>query len=150
MIRTSNLEYIITRTQILYGSGQHIRPNFVTWIIDQLKNNKHIQVVNDQKGNPTYAEDLAYAIYQLIKKEEYGTFHVSGRESCSRYEFACKIADIFDLDQKLIEMISTEKLKQKALRPKDSTFVLDKLSNTLDWLPGGIEESLRRLKLELS
>jgi dTDP-4-dehydrorhamnose reductase len=150
VVRASHLEYIIARTQILYGSGQRIRPNFVTWVIDQLKNNNEIQVVTDQKGNPTYADDLAYTIYRLIKKEEYGIFHISGRESCSRYEFACKIADIFKLDHRLIKSITTEHLMQKALRPEDSTFVLDKLSNRLDWLPGGLEESLRRMKLELS
>jgi dTDP-4-dehydrorhamnose reductase len=150
VVRASNLEYIIARTQVLYGNGQRIRPNFVTWVIDQLKNNKNIKVVVDQKGNPTYADDLAYAIHRLIKKKEYGIFHISGRESCNRYEFACKIADTFKLAQKLITSITTEQLKQKALRPQDSTFILDKLSNSLDWLPGGLEESLGKLKQELS
>lgn len=150
VIRASNLEFIIARAMILYGAGERIRPNFVTWVIEQLKNKKVIQIVNDQRGNPTYAEDLAHAIHRLIKKEEYGIFHVSGKDSCTRYEFACKIAEIFKLDKGLIKEVTTEQLNQKALRPRDSTFILDKLSNRLDWLPGSIEESLRNLRLELS
>jgi len=102
------------------------------------------------KYNPTLADDLAEALDRLIDKQEYGIYHVAGRESCNRYEFACKIADVFGLDKGLIEEINTGQLNQKAPRPLNSTFILDKLSNALDWLPGGIEESLIKLKSQLS
>lgn len=150
VIRSSNLEYIIARTMVLYGTGKLVRPNFVTWVIDQLSNGNKIKVVNDQRGNPTLADDLAEALDRLIDKQEYGIYHVAGRESCNRYEFACKIADVFGLDKGLIEEINTGQLNQKAPRPLNSTFILDKLSNALDWLPGGIEESLIKLKSQLS
>jgi dTDP-4-dehydrorhamnose reductase len=150
LIRSSNLEYIIARTMILYGTGPRVRPNFVTWVIDQLRQGNKIQVVNDQIGNPTLADDLAEAIYRLIEKQEYGIFHISGRESCSRYEFACIIADVFSLNKSLIQEINSAKLEQKAPRPLNSSFILDKLNNTLDWIPEGIEESLKKLKSQLS
>ena len=146
IIRGSGLEYIIARSMVLYGKGEKIRNNFVTWVIKQLENKKKIQVVNDQKGNPTLVDDLSEAIYRLIDKKEYGIFHIAGNENCSRFEFAQKIAKVFELDSTYIEEISGDKFKQQAPRPENSSFNLDKLNNTLDWLPGGVNESLSRLK----
>jgi dTDP-4-dehydrorhamnose reductase len=149
VIRGSNLEYIVARTMVLFGSGQKVRNNFVTWVIQQLKSGNKIKVVNDQRGNPTLVDDMSEAIKRLLEKEEYGIFHISGREVCSRFEFAKKIIEIFGLDGKLVEEIDSSLLKQAAQRPINSSFNLDKLSNTLDWLPGGLEESLIKLKAQL-
>ena len=142
----SKLEYIIARTMILFGTGKQVRLNFATWVIDQLVRKKRIRVVNDQVGNPTYVSDLAEAVSRLLQKEEYGLFHIAGNEVCNRYEFACKIADVFNLDGSLIDPIKTIELGQKALRPMNSSFVLEKLENTLDWLPSKLSEALKRMK----
>ena len=149
VIRGSDLEYIIARTMILYGSGQNVRNNFVTWVIQQLQSGNNIKVVNDQMGNPTLVDDLSEAIKRLIEKQEYGLFHISGREVCSRYEFAQKIIEVFGLNGKLLEEVDSALFKQAAHRPVNSSFNLDKLSNTIDWLPGGLEESLIKLKAQL-
>lgn len=146
IIRGSGLEYIIARSMVLYGKGEKVRNNFVTWVIKQLESKKKIQVVNDQRGNPTLVDDLSEAIYRLIDKKEYGIFHIAGNENCSRFEFAQKIAKVFELDSTYIEEISGDMFKQQAPRPENSSFNLDKLNNTLDWLPGGVNESLSRLK----
>ena len=58
-----------------------------------------------------------------------------------------KIAEVFDLDQQLIQETNSRALKQKATRPMNSTFNLDKLYNVLDWLPGDLDTSLQKLKL---
>jgi dTDP-4-dehydrorhamnose reductase len=149
IIRSGGLEYIIARSMILYGHGQKVRNNFVTWVIQQLKSGNVIKVVNDQRGNPTLVDDLSEAIKRLLEKEEYGIFHISGNEVCSRYEFAQDIVEVFGLDGKLIEEVDSSQFKQAAPRPVNSSFNLDKLSNTLDWLPGGIQESLIKLKSQL-
>jgi dTDP-4-dehydrorhamnose reductase len=148
-VRSSKLEYIIARTMILFGTGKRVRLNFATWVIDQLIKKNRIRVVDDQVGNPTYADDLAEALLRLLKKEEYGLFHIAGNEICNRYEFACKIADIFNLDRNLIDSIKTSELGQKAVRPMNSSFVLEKLENTLDWLPSKLNDALKRLKSRL-
>jgi dTDP-4-dehydrorhamnose reductase len=149
VIRHSHLEYIIARTMVLYGTGVQLRPNFVTWVIDKLRSGEQIKVVDDQIGNPTLSDDLAEAIYRLIEEEAFGLFHVCGNEVCSRYDFAMKIARVFDLDSNLITKISSKDFKQKAPRPMNSSFVMDKLYNTLDWLPGKLEESLIKMKSQM-
>jgi dTDP-4-dehydrorhamnose reductase len=146
ILRSSGLEYIIARSMILYGIGQKVKNNFVLWVIEQLKGGKKIQVVSDQTGNPTLVDDLSESIYRLLMSREYGVFHIAGREICTRLEFARRIAKVFKLDNTLIEEISSDQLKQKAPRPINSTFNLNKLSNVLDWLPGGLDESLKKLR----
>jgi dTDP-4-dehydrorhamnose reductase len=150
LVRGSKLEYIIARSMILYGHGLHIRPNFALWVINKLKAGKSVQVVTDQIGNPTFIDELAAALYRLVQNEEYGVFHITGQEVCSRYDFACRIADVFELDKSLIRPVTTADLQQKALRPMNSAFTLDKLFNTLDWLPARINESLLALKSQLN
>lgn len=149
IVMASGLEYIIGRTMILYGTGENIRPNFVTWVIDQLNQKKSIKIVNDQIGNPTFVDDLSEALLRLVERSEYGIFHISGSETCTRYEFAMKIAQVFNLEKALIHEIITKVLNQKAPRPMNSSFILDKLSNAIDWLPPSIEKSLLKLKTQL-
>ncbi|MEJ2542724.1 MAG: SDR family oxidoreductase, partial [Calditrichaceae bacterium] len=150
IVRASQFEYVIVRTQVLYGTGNRLRPNFVTWIIEQLRNNKKIKVVTDQIGNPTYNHDVSEGIYRLLQTENYGIFHISGSESINRFDFAVKIASVFNLDEKLIESTTTSNLEQKAPRPANSTFVLDKLYNNIGWLPHDAESGLKLLKKEMN
>ena len=150
IIRAGHFEYLIIRTQVLYGTGNRLRLNFVTWVIDQLKNNKKTRVVTDQIGNPTYNHDVSEGIYRLLKTNNFGIYHVSGSESISRYDFALKIAKVFDLKKESIESSTTSRLEQKAPRPANSTFVLDKLYNNIGWLPHNAESGLKLLKKELS
>ena len=149
LLRACGLEYLIIRTAILYGNGYKVRPNYVTWVINELKHGKKIDVVNDQHGNPTFVDDLSETIYRLLDKDAYGIFHVSGRESCSRYDFALKIAKIFELNSDLIQETTSDKLDQKTPRPMNSSFVLYKLHNTIDWLPSNVEDGLIKLKKQL-
>jgi len=149
IVNDSMLEYLIVRTQILYGIGKNVKNNFVLWVKDKLEKNQKIQVVNDQIGNPTHVDDVSEAIFKLLKLNEYGVFHVSGKEECNRFEFAKKIAKALKLEETLIEKITTSDLKQKAPRPMNSTFILDKLFNKTDWLPNDVLHGLNKLKKQI-
>ena len=149
IIKAAELEYIIIRTQVLYGHGKQVRLNFATWVIDQLKKENKIKVVDDQIGCPTYALDAAEAVFRLLENKAYGIYHVSGAEKISRYDFALKIADIFQLDSSFIERARTEELKQKSPRPMDSSFILDKLVNYTGWEPHDVKSGLQLLRQEI-
>ncbi len=150
VVRNSDLEYIIVRTQVLFGVGNNVRPNFVTWVVDQLTQKKIIRIVDDQIGSPTYAPDFCEALERLIQKQAFGLFHVSGPDILSRYDFAIKIANVFDLDKSLIERIKTEELNQKAPRPMNSAFKIFKLINYTGWEPHSLDQALHLMKKELS
>ena len=87
-VREFSSKYYIVRTAWLYGYVGH---NFV-YTMMKLGNMKYeISVVNDQLGNPTHANDLAYHILKLIETEEYGIYHCTGKGECSWYDFASEI-----------------------------------------------------------
>ena len=87
-VRDFSSKYYIVRTAWLYG---YVGKNFVYTMINLAKKLDKITVVDDQRGNPTHANDLAYHILKLIKTEEYGVYHCTGKGECSWYDFASKI-----------------------------------------------------------
>ena len=87
-VREFSSKYYIVRTAWLYGYVGH---NFVYTMMRLGKEKEALSVVNDQLGNPTHANDLAYHILKLIETEEYGVYHCTGSGECSWYDFACEI-----------------------------------------------------------
>lgn len=87
-VREFSTKYYIVRTAWLYG---YVGKNFVYTMMRLAKANDKITVVNDQRGNPTNANDLAYHILKLIGTEEYGVYHCTANGECSWYDFASKI-----------------------------------------------------------
>lgn len=86
-----------------------------------------INVVNDQFGSPTYAEDLADAIISIMANEERieheGIYHFSSEGVCSWYDFALQIIKVAKKDCK-VNPVATAEYPVKAIRPAYS--VLDK------------------------
>ena len=136
-------DYLIVRPSVLYGWNP-VKLNFVTWMIKELKEGKKINIVKDQFNTPTLADDLAELILELIKGEEYGIFHGSGSERISRFDFALKIAEIFDLNKDWIKPITSDKLNWVAKRPLDSSLDVSKISRIRK--PLNVEDSLRRMR----
>ena len=85
-----NDKTFIVRTSWLYG---YIGKNFVKTVRRVIKEHGSITVVNDQRGNPTNANDLAHHLLKLALTEEYGIYHCTGEGECSWYDFAVKIAE---------------------------------------------------------
>lgn len=123
-------KWTICRTSILYGAYKK-RFNFATWIIDELKAERSIWIVTDQIGSPTLADDLADACLQLWRKDARGLFHVAGHEAISRYDFAMKACEVFGLDKGLVKPVTTDELKQKAVRPANSSMDVLKVEGIL-------------------
>ncbi len=149
IVTNSPMNHIIARTQVLYGYAREVRLNFATWVISRLSKGKNIRVVIDQIGNPTYVDDLSESIFRLLANKEYGLFHVCGSETISRFDFAKKIAEVFDLNADLIEKTISADLEQLSPRPLNSSFVIDKLVNRINWEPCNVYDGLKKLKLKL-
>lgn len=111
-----NKSFII-RTSWLYGGSGN---NFVKWVINTAKHSDSMKIVCDQRGTPTYAEDLVYHILKISQTEEYGIYHCSGKGECSRFEFAEKIITFLKIPCTLTAIKSSE-LNQAAKRPEYSS-----------------------------
>ena len=102
VLRSSGVPFTIVRTMVLYGVALMVKPNFALWLIHELEREKPVRVVDDQYGNPTLADDLAYAMLKMIALNREGTYHVAGGELVNRYQFAIQVAKQFGFDKKLI------------------------------------------------
>ncbi|UZP03293.1 dTDP-4-dehydrorhamnose reductase [Clostridium botulinum] len=120
-------KYFIVRTSWLYGYVGH---NFVYTMRKLGKDKDTINVVNDQKGNPTNANDLAYHILKLIESEEYGVYHCIGKGECTWYDFAKMIIEISG-EKCEVNPCTSEEYKTPAKRPEYSSLDNMMLRNTV-------------------
>jgi len=141
-------DYAILRVSVLYG-WHPWKQNFATWIISQLRQNKEISVVEDHYNSPTLADNLAEIALEASQTDLQGVYHASGSERASRYEFAQRIAQIFQLDSSLIKPIKMNQLTAWiAKRPRDSSLDTGKIRKQLRTRPLNITEGLNRMKAE--
>ncbi len=88
-VKASGCRYLILRTAWLYSEYGH---NFLKTMLRLTSERETLRVVFDQVGTPTYAGDLALAIFSLIETGRYagneGVYHFTDEGACSWYDFA--------------------------------------------------------------
>jgi len=137
---------VIARTSVVYG-WHPTKVNFATWVVDSLRNRRRINVAEDHYNSPTLADDLAEIIGRIMGSKGFGVYHASGSERISRFEFALKIADTFELDRSLLKPVKMRDIEAWiAKRPKDSSLCVDKLRENLGIEPLGLAEALKKMK----
>lgn len=112
-----NDKTFIVRTSWLYG---YIGKNFVKTVRRVIREKGSITVVNDQRGNPTNANDLAHHLLLLGITEEYGIYHCTGEGECSWYEFACEIARLSGFGD-VVKPCTSDEYKSPTKRPEYSS-----------------------------
>ena len=101
--------HFIVRTAWLYS---YYGKNFVKTIVNAGKKYGRLEVVNDQRGNPTNAVDLAHILLQLCVTHEYGLYHCTGEGVCSWYDFAKEIIRLAGVDA-AVDPCTSEEYKAK-------------------------------------
>ncbi|MEM2618786.1 MAG: dTDP-4-dehydrorhamnose reductase [Candidatus Hadarchaeales archaeon] len=138
--------HLIARTSVLYG-WHPWKKNFATWLLNSLREQKQIAIVDDHYNSPTLADNLAELLLEAVKKGLTGLYHIAGRERVSRFRFALEIARIFELNGELIKPIKMAELKAwVAKRPRDSSLRVDKIERQLKIKPLNVSEGLRLMK----
>lgn len=131
---------VILRTSWVYSE---FGKNFVKTMLNLFTTKEELNIVADQFGQPTNANDLAEAIMKIIKSEKItpGIFNFSNLGRISWFDFAKKIAELSDAKIKL-NAIETSQYPTPAKRPKNSVLDLDKISKTYGIQLKPWEESL--------
>jgi len=149
LLRLSGLSFSIVRPILMYGWNLGVeRKNPVTWLIDALKENKPVNMVDDIFCNPLYSGDCADAVWKIIELEKKGVFHVGGEDEISRYDFACITAEVFGLNRSLIRPVKNSFFKDIAPRPVNTTYCIDKIKRELNIFPLGVREGLEKMRDE--
>ncbi|MFM1655465.1 dTDP-4-dehydrorhamnose reductase [Brevibacillus sp. B_LB10_24] len=122
--------FFIVRTSWMYGIQGS---NFVTKIVSRVLDGQQIYVVDDKFGSPTYSNDLARFIRQLMTTEKYGLYHAANEGGCSRYEFAKAILQAANITGIEVIAVRSDHFQLSAERPDNS--VLDSMAIRLNQLP---------------
>jgi len=159
VVQEAGIEYAIARPSVIYGwnpgelaglgssSGKSM--NFVIWTINKLKRREEISIVTDQYSSPTLADNLAEVLLILSKSEKQGLYHTAGKTCINRFDFAKKIAEIFELDGSLIKPVTSDVFKQIAERPKKCCLDVSKAERELKVRFLTAEEGLTKMKEQM-
>jgi dTDP-4-dehydrorhamnose reductase len=141
-IQQSGCRYLIFRTAWLYSSFGN---NFVKTMRRLTSERDTLNVVFDQVGSPTFAGDLARAIFEVVEKEAYvgteGIYHYSNEGVCSWYDFAVEISNLSHTRCD-IRPCHSDEFPSKVTRPSYSVLDKTKLKKTFGIVVPHWKESL--------
>jgi len=136
----------VVRTSWLFGMGGKCFPDTILKLAASRSN---LQVVNDQRGCPTYTPDLARAIIGLCRKDAGGIVHVTNQGDCTWYEFARAIIAGAGVST-AVAPCTTEQMPRPAKRPAYSVLSPDSLDAYGIVMPPWQDALARYLKQRLA
>lgn len=104
----------IVRTSWLFGAGGKCFPDT---ILKLAATRPELEVVNDQRGCPTYTVDLAAAIVGLCGKNAGGVVHACNAGECTWFDFAREIVSSAGLKKTEVRPVSSAHMARPAPRP---------------------------------
>ncbi len=137
---------LVVRTAWLYG---HAGNNFVKTIMRLAAEKPFLDVVGDQRGCPTNADDLALALKDLLKSDLRGICHVTNTGDCTWHEFAEAIVNRMDLSIP-VRPITTAQAGRLARRPAYSVLAPGRLASVRALLPHWQDALARFMKEALT
>ena len=132
-------ECCILRTSWLFGNDGKCFPDT---ILKLAANRPAIDVVDDQRGSPTFTVDLARTIIQLCRSDAKGIVHATNRGDCSWFEFAREIVADVRLNS-MVRPTTSEQFVRPAQRPKYSVLSSKSLQKQAIEMPHW-QDALRR------
>ena len=133
--------HLVVRTAWLYGRGGR---NFVEAIRGQIVGGaESLKVVADQRGSPTYCDDLAEAVLDLMKADINGVVHAVNTGETTWHGFAVAVSRLLGLDVEVLQ-VKTGEFPRPASRPAYSVLDTSRLSGVLGRSMPPWEDALAR------
>lgn len=150
-IEAVRCKHLIIRTAWLYSE---FGKNFVKTMLNLTATKSSLNVVFDQVGSPTYAYDLAQAIFTIVENRKYegtdGIYHYSNEGVCSWYDFTKMIAEYAGHTACDIQPCHSNEFPSKVVRPSYSVLDKTKIKNTFGIQIPYWTDSLKRCLTELA
>lgn len=115
----------VIRTIMVYSSNYAYKSDFVRLAYERLKNKKKIEGIEDQTLNPTFVDDLVYAISLILKNHAKGIYHVAAKDFTTNFGFLIKLAEVFKFDKSLITKVKFKDFFKNKIAPRTQYSVLD-------------------------
>ena len=126
-VRASGARHLIVRSAWLYAPWGK---NFVLTILKAAREGRALRVVDDQRGSPTYAPDLARAILDLVEAGAEGTVHAVNSGEATWFDLAAEAVRFAGLSVPLAR-VTTAEFPRPAPRPAYSVLSTAKLEDRL-------------------
>lgn len=151
LIKRSGADHVIIRTAWLYSEFGH---NFVKTMMSLTASKPRLNVVFDQCGTPTYALDLATAIFDIVENRKYvghsGVYHYSDEGVCSWYDFAVTIARLAGNTDCDIRPCHSDEFPSPVRRPAysvlDKTKIKQVFGLDIPYWTDSLRQCMRRMK----
>lgn len=141
-------EGLIVRTAF-YGWSLHEKKSLAEWVVENLRCGTRIKMFTDAFFTPILVNNLAEVLLTMYRAGLSGIYHVDGSERCSKYEFGRTVAEVFALDEGLIEPCSIADAGFAARRGMDLSLDTSKVTRAVGSRLLGLREGIARFK-ELS
>jgi dTDP-4-dehydrorhamnose reductase len=106
----------IVRTSWLFGAGGKCFPDT---ILKLAASRPQIEIVNDQRGSPTFTDDLATAMVQLCRTNAQGIVHCTNSGDCTWYDFASEVVKQAGV-KAIVKPTTSDRFVRPAVRPQYS------------------------------
>lgn len=134
--------WCIARTSTPFGLHDS-KQSFPSFVIENLKAKKEINIVTDQYTSPTYVPNLSQMLIEISTRQILGVIHLAGATRISRYDMALMISENLGLDKSFLKQASINDMKNWiAKRPKDSSLDVSKATQILNEKPMELEPAL--------
>ena len=120
LVRRNSPEHMIIRISWLFGVRG---ANFIHTIVNAARKGNPLRVVNDQRGSPTYARDVAGQTLKMAAAGCRGTYHVTNGGNCTWYDLAVKSVAWAKIPDIPITPVSSSEYPRPAPRPASSILV---------------------------
>lgn len=144
-IQATGVGYLIFRTAWLYSE---FGKNFVKTMLNLTAIKPQLKVVFDQVGTPTYAYDLAKAIFDIVENRKIdgneGIYHYSNEGLCSWYDFTKMIAEYAGNTECDIQPCHSDEFPSPVRRPSYSVLDKTKIKDAFEIQTQYWTESLKR------
>jgi dTDP-4-dehydrorhamnose reductase len=130
-VRAECPSHFVVRTCGLYGRAQSAgKGNFVRTMLRMAAEGRPLKVVDDQHCTPSFAIDVATALWKLIASGRFGLYHATNSGVTTWHGLACEIFRVAGLSTQ-VTAISSRDFPQKAKRPAYSVLDCSKLAATI-------------------
>lgn len=136
---------LIVRVNI-YGWNAQPKQCFAERVIEQLRGGRRVPGFSDFHFCPLFAGDLAEVLLAMLDRSLTGIYHVVGSEKISKYEFARRLAAMFELDPDLIVQSSVSGARLRAARSPDLSLSTEKIQLGLGRAMPGVGAGLQRFR----
>ncbi len=128
----------------IYGKSSPL----LRWLSTELEAGHGVDCFTDVINTPTYVENLAEMMEDILRKGLHGIFHTVGRESTSRFEFFQTYAKTFGLSSDLLQPIEASADRAKMLLLPNSSLSIDQTRTKFEVPFNSVSEGFARLQAQ--